>query len=138
MNANNARALLALIGQYTINDVVNAGALDAISELIAASKSASDTKGGIYLTVPYTNEDGLRKIDAIKTIRVMYNIGLTEAKDMFEMAMLTSKRFGDGSVCIGPFSTKNVSYQTAADRVASASACANNVLLYPTYADATA
>lgn len=103
MTRSNARILLSMLGNFNLNEILAAGALDAISEL----KAASGPSGQLYMIVPQTVQHGLRRVDAIKTARVMFGLGLKEAKDMIDEELNMSSvtiRNGD-AVRIGPFNT---------------------------------
>lgn len=100
MQAKNAVALLDLIGHFSLNEIRAAGALEAVVELQAQASQ----RGHIYIIVPQTVNNGLRKVDAIKTIRVMFGLGLKEAKDMFDAVMPDGITIRNGdAVRIGPF-----------------------------------
>lgn len=100
MKAKNARLLLDLLGQFSLSELRSAGALEAVMEL---NEIAVD-RNNIYIIVPQTVNNGLRKVDAIKTIRVLFGLGLKEAKDAFEAAFPDGITIRNGdAVRIGPF-----------------------------------
>ena len=100
MQAKNARILLDLLGHFSLNEIRSAGALEAVMEL----QEVAVDHNNIYIIVPQTTNNGLRKIDAIKTIRIMFGLGLKEAKDAFEAAFLDGITIRNGdAVRIGPF-----------------------------------
>ena len=99
MQAKNAVALLDLIGHFSLNEIRAAGALEAVVEL----RSHAAQRGHIYIIVPQTVNNGLRKVDAIKTIRVLLGIGFKEAKDAFEAAFPDGVSIRNGAaVRVGP------------------------------------
>lgn len=114
MNAKNAQALLSLVQHYSVATLLEAGALEGVVELVALSNVQPEE--GIYLIVPHTVEHGLRKVDAIKTLRVVYDIGLKEAKDEFEKLMLTCTDRPGGAVRLGPLNPC-VAYRTMTQRL---------------------
>ena len=100
MQAKNARILLDLLGHFSLNEIRSAGALEAVMEL----QEVAVDHNNIYIIVPQTTNNGLRKIDAIKTIRIMFGLGLKEAKDAFEATFLDGITIRNGdAVRIGPF-----------------------------------
>lgn len=123
MKAQNALALLSLIRHNTLDYILAAGALEGVTELVAYSKGEADGNQpdeGVYLVMPYSEQHGLRKVDAIKTIRVMFGMGLKEAKDLFDAMMVDATTQFDGSVRIGPFVT-DTKYSVLVRRLAEAS-----------------
>lgn len=100
MQAKNARILLDMLGQFSLNAIRNAGALEAVMEL----QEIAIDRNNIYIIVPQTVNSGLRKVDAIKTLRVLFGLGLKEAKDAFEAAFPDGITIRNGeAVRIGPF-----------------------------------
>lgn len=100
MQAKNARILLDMLGQFSLNAIRNAGALEAVMEL----QHLAVDRNNIYIIVPQTVNAGLRKVDAIKTLRVLFGLGLKEAKDAFEAAFPDGITIRNGeAVRIGPF-----------------------------------
>lgn len=100
MQAKNARILLDLLGHFSLNEIRSAGALEAVMEL----QDIAVDHNNIYIIVPQTTNNGLRKVDAIKTIRVLFGLGLKEAKDVFEAAFPDGITIRNGdAVRIGPF-----------------------------------
>ena len=100
MQAKNARILLDLLGHFSLNEIRCAGALEAVMEL----QEVAVDHNNIYILVPQTTNNGLRKVDAIKTIRVLFGLGLKEAKDTFEAAFPDGITIRNGdAVRIGPF-----------------------------------
>jgi hypothetical protein len=99
MQAKNANILLDLIGHLSINEIVKRGAMDAVTELLAIAEAGDR----LYVDVPLTVA-GAKKVEAIKTIRVLGNVGLKEAKDMLDAAWPTGCSINHGSTFrIGPF-----------------------------------
>lgn len=99
MQAKNARILLDLLGQFSLYEIDAAGALEAVMEL----REVAVERNNIYIIVPQTN-NGLRKVDAIRTLRIMFGLGLKEAKDAFESAFPDGITICNGdAVRIGPF-----------------------------------
>lgn len=99
MKPINARLIISMLGTYTLNEIISAGALEAVTELNALASP----KGGIYILVP-TDERGPRKVEAIKTLRVLFEMGLKEAKDAIDEAFVVNgMQLPDGSYRIGPF-----------------------------------
>lgn len=100
MQAKNARILLDMLGQFSLNAIRSAGALEAVMEL----QEIAIDRNNIYIIVPQTVNNGLRKVDAIKTLRVLFGLGLKEAKDTFEAAFLDGSSIRNGeAVRTGPF-----------------------------------
>ena len=100
MQAKNARILLDLLGQFSLYEIDAAGALEAVMEL----QEVAVERNNIYIIVPQTANNGLRKFDAIKTLRVLFGLGLKEAKDAFEAAFPDGITIRNGdAVRIGPF-----------------------------------
>ena len=100
MKAKNARLILDLLGHFSLDKIRSAGALEAVSELAELAVDHNN----IYVIVPYTVNNGLRKVDAVRTIRVMFNLGLKEAKDAVEAAIADGISIRNGAaVRIGPF-----------------------------------
>lgn len=100
MQAKNARILLDLLGHFSLNKIRSAGALEAVMEL----QDIAVDHNNIYIIVPQTTNNGLRKVDAIKTIRILFGLGLKEAKDAFEAAFPDGITIRNGdAVRIGPF-----------------------------------
>lgn len=71
MQAKNARILLDLLGHFSLNEIRSAGALEAVMEL----QEVAVDRNNIYIIVPQTTNNGLRKVDAIKTLRVLFGLG---------------------------------------------------------------
>ena len=100
MQAKNARLVLDLLGHFSLNEIRSAGALEAVMEL----QEIAVDRNNIYIIVPQTVDNGLRKVDAIKTIRVLFGLGLEEAKDAFEAALPDGITIRNGdAVRVGPF-----------------------------------
>lgn len=100
MQAKNARIILDMLGQFSLNAIRSAGALEAVMEL----QQHAVKRNNIYIIVPQSVNGGLRIIDAIKTLRVLFGLGLREAKDAFEAAFPDGITIRNGeAVRIGPF-----------------------------------
>lgn len=99
MQAKNARIILDMLGQFSLNAIRSAGALEAVMEL----QQLAIDRNNIYIIVPQS-VNGLRKVDAIKTLRVLFGLGLKETKDAFEAAFPDGITIRNGeAVRIGPF-----------------------------------
>ena len=116
MKTNHARTLLSLLGNYTVSELrtVNGG-LEALVALQA--EAASPT--GVMMYVPQTHEGGLQKVNGIKTLRVLFNLGLKEAKDLFEQVYedtATSQGLHQ-RIRVGPFSSYGIEADVLQDRL---------------------
>lgn len=60
--------------------------------------------------VPQTTDGGLQKVNGIKTLRVLFNLGLKEAKDLFETVYenTTTSEGMHQRIKVGPFSTHGI------------------------------
>ena len=103
MKPKNAQLLLEMLGTFTLNQIRQWGALEALTELQEIAKKTKQ----IYLSVPMTSSEptGVKsadKISGIKALRLMFDLGLKEAKDMFE-AYVVKSLIDRHEVKLGPF-----------------------------------
>lgn len=107
MKTNHARIILSLLGNYTVSELrtVNGGL-----EALAALQVEAAGPTGVVMYVPQTREGGLQKVNGIKTLRVLFNLGLKEAKDLFEEVYeVTATSEGlHQRIKVGPFSSHGI------------------------------
>lgn len=93
MKPNAAAIILRLLNdRYTIADLLGLGleasdVINALGELtILANGKAEPTTPSFHIVVPFTDHGGLLQVAAIKTLRVIFNIGLKQAKELYDQA----------------------------------------------------
>ena len=110
MQAKNAAAILKLIGHLSLNDLRDAGAMEAVMELQEFASPEPARPRDIYIIVPSTEGKGTQKVSAIKTLRILYDLSLKQAKDAYEEAFVYSPliytEHGD-AYRLGPFNDGN-------------------------------
>ena len=105
MKPKNAQLLLEMLGTFTVNQIRQWGALEALTELHEIIKQAKQ----VYISVPMTASEptlvsSTDKISGIKALRSMFDLGLKEAKDMFEAYVFKSVvNRNTNELKLGPF-----------------------------------